>query len=295
MPPHHGSDLLGLNGICLQLVSILLAAENLLWQTGIIAPKPQANLKRKRLAPGLLAQYHRNLHLLRQLTKVAAMEWWMQSAQEEALRKLLSVLEKVQNWPILMWLSSCLPITDNHVPDKLKPWSSMVVAELEKQCWSRFWSPNWDTLKDGNLTPSATPNGGTDMMEKQSLFEDFKPGLITLYEFKRIVDSGGFQVEVKGGTAEFVAKLVLFTSNYNPRSWYPSLVFDSVPGGTGSRQSDDFHAFTRRLEPPIGRTYPVDSREDIMKTYRDLSLAVPDEPELLLDLDAMFDDYDALD
>ena len=104
-------------------------------------------------------------------------------------------------------------------------------------------------------------------MEKKSLFEDFKPGLITLYEFKRIVDSGGFQVEVKGGTSEFVTKLVLFTSNYNPRSWYPSLVFDSVPGGTGSRQSDDFRAFTGRLEPPIGRTYPVDSREDIMKIY----------------------------
>ncbi len=45
----------------------------------------------------------------------------------------------------------------------------------------------------------------------------------------RVLDRYPMRVEIKGGHCQFVAKMVIFTSNKHPRDWYPDVEYDGGP------------------------------------------------------------------
>ena len=83
-----------------------------------------------------------------------------------------------------------------------------------------------------------------------------------LNEFKRIIDSGGFQIEIKGATHYFHLKL-------SPKKLVPYPCLQGVvmrgPGDEQSRvgQTDDYDTFWRRLQAPIGAVHECKSKAEI--------------------------------
>ena len=121
------------------------------------------------------------------------------------------------------------------------------------------------------------------------IFDDFKPGVMALYEFKRVVDSGELQIEVKGTVTQFQGRLCIFTTNYHPKTWYPNLVSERFQPESGPvvRESADYDAFWRRLRTPIGAFKELLTRADIEALYQEYEVEVPEEPELALDIDTL--------
>ena len=51
--------------------------------------------------------------------------------------------------------------------------------------------------------------------------DDMEPGRFTRDFFLQLLDPGFVRAEIKGGTTLLVANLIIITSNYDPRTWFP--------------------------------------------------------------------------
>lgn len=114
--------------------------------------------------------------------------------------------------------------------------------------------------------------------EKVVIIDEFK-GCLTLTDFKRMIDTGPWTVEVKGGHRQFTSELVIICSNTPPERWYSHEVME------GNRE-----AFQRRLEEPIGREVEVRNTyvRDSLYLQWELVYESPTEPSTpLLDLERM--------
>ena len=110
---------------------------------------------------------------------------------------------------------------------------------------------------------------------------------MSLYD---IIDSRELQLEIKGCSTQFQARLCIFTTNYHPKTWYPNLVVAGFSGGFESADvgpSDDYGAFWRWLSSPTGAVRSVQTREEIEYIYKEYGVQVPEEPELALDTDTL--------
>lgn len=47
-------------------------------------------------------------------------------------------------------------------------------------------------------------------------------------------------MEIKGATTQFLGRVIIFTSNYHPRSWYPTLVYGGLSGGDLEMNSQEW-------------------------------------------------------
>lgn len=52
------------------------------------------------------------------------------------------------------------------------------------------------------------------------ILDEFTGAFMSFRELLRIFDSSPLSVETKGGTTKFVARTLVFTSNFHPREWY---------------------------------------------------------------------------
>jgi len=98
--------------------------------------------------------------------------------------------------------------------------------------------------------------------EKVVLFDDFNWQDMRWQTFLRMTDRYAFNVNTKGGNLNFAPKVIIFTSNSNPKEWYK----DSVPAETLRaihRRMDDFgeiihlETFKPLDQPMLTQYYPT--------------------------------------
>lgn len=110
-------------------------------------------------------------------------------------------------------------------------------AEVKKRAWHTIGIVHWG-LSGSGKTHQAHDMYGQDAFYKDPttrwwdgyngeatvIIDDFQGGSIgtdwSREYWCRIIDKQPMQVETKGGHVPFLAKRVIFTSNYNPGGWY---------------------------------------------------------------------------
>lgn len=111
--------------------------------------------------------------------------------------------------------------------------SLLRAALTEKRRWKTnveiYWGPTGTgkSLLAHEQYPDAYiytgMNGWWDGYDGQEdvIVEDFRPSFWSCDFMLRICDRYPMRVNIKGSSAEFVAKNLIFTSNLNPTEWYP--------------------------------------------------------------------------
>ena len=115
--------------------------------------------------------------------------------------------------------------------------------------------------------------------EEAVIFHEFK-GAMQISDFKEMLDDHPWEVNIKYSSCQFRARLVVICSNYNPNTWYPTCVsqeYTTEPGYPDAPNqtipaSADYRAFWRRLSPPIGYTYQINSWADADKLRTQINL-----------------------
>ena len=98
--------------------------------------------------------------------------------------------------------------------------------------------------------------------EELVIFDEFK-GHMSCTDFKQMIDHSPWQVEYKRGSTAFLARLVIICTNWDPSDWWD----------TDSRMDEE--ALVRRMNPPVGTRYLLNSLQDTKKLYKKWGLNEP--------------------
>ena len=98
--------------------------------------------------------------------------------------------------------------------------------------------------------------------EEVVIFDEFK-GHMSITEFKQMINHSAWQVEYKGGSTPFLAELVIICTNWDPTQWWD----------TTDRADEE--AIIRRMNPPIGSRYKLESLQDTRKLYKKWGINEP--------------------
>ncbi len=87
-------------------------------------------------------------------------------------------------------------------------------------------------------------------LAKCIVVEDYD-GEWTMRTLLKVLDRYKLRVEIKGGHCNFIAEMVIFTSNKHPREWYPDIDYDGSPLQRRLRDHGEVEHHVVEWLPPV--------------------------------------------